>query len=104
MEENEAQEPSKIAPMVVYTGRSNERILSRRDISGQPGDSTLDVMKWAPGAGISWEHFVDWAGSPERAHEVLRLHRHEFELVGDLDPELASATEDEEFDVGGSVK
>lgn len=84
---------------VRYKGTSNARVLNRSDLSGLPEDDDSE-LKWEPGAEIAWEHWVDMAGSEDRAREVLARHAHEFELVGPG----AEALAEEEFNIGGVVE
>lgn len=83
----EAEEPVE-APLsdtvlcVRYTDTSNFRILSRRDLSGDPAASQYDVLTWTPASEIAWETWLEFAGSEEQARAVLERHSHEFKLVG----------------------
>lgn len=91
---------------VRYTGTSNWRYLTRSDLAGTPstGDETGDQLAWSPQSEVDFGFWLEYAGSRERALEVLRQHAHEFELVGPGAEEFAADVEDEEFSIGGSVE
>jgi len=90
---------------VRYTEGSDYRILSERDLSGDPDKSAEDQLVWAGrNAELPWEDWEAFAGSRERALEVLKAHAHEFVLVGPGAEEVLDAEAGvEEFAVGGSV-
>jgi hypothetical protein len=96
----EGEEPQPQPLRVRYTGTANHRILSRQDLSGQSGEEP-STLQWSPGAEISWERWVELAGSDERARMVLGQHAHEFELVGDGADEFELGVV--EYSVGGVV-
>ena len=88
---------------VRYRERSDFRILSARDLSGDPALSDEPALTWAGnGAEVPWDEWERYAGSRERALSVLRAHAHEFELVGPGADELEPQA-DEEFAIGGTV-
>lgn len=89
---------------VVYKGTADTRVLSRRDLSGNVEDSANDVLVWKPGAEIDFLSWLDYAGSEERALEVLQKHSHEFELIGPNAADWAESLEVEEFSIGGVVE
>lgn len=66
---------------VKYTGDSHFRILSVSDLRGEKTDED-GALVWTPGQETPLSLFVMFAGSDERAREVLRKHSHEFSIVG----------------------
>lgn len=99
-------EPARLSDTVLcvrYNGKSDWRTLTRRDLSGDPGESTTDTLNWTPDSEMDWALWLGYAGSRERAMEVLQAHSHEFELVGPGANELSSEFEEEEFEIGGLV-
>lgn len=92
---------------VRYNETAHYRVISQRDLSGDPNGSTEDELVW-PGQNseLPWDDWEAFAGTRERALEVLKAHRHEFSLVGpgadELQGELDGAGE-EEFAIGGVV-
>lgn len=103
-------EPTEIRPLsetelcVRYKGTSNARILSERDLSGDPEKSDLPRLVWSAGGEISYKSWQEYAGSKERALECLALWAFEFELVGPGAAELSASVEGEEdFAIGGLV-
>lgn len=101
----EAGEDPAEALRVRYTGTSNERKITRSEMSGQAATDTASAS-WTPGSDVAWSWFLELAGSEERAREVLRLHSHEFVIVGPGSEEfwLESGGGEEEFSIGGVVK
>lgn len=91
---------------VRYKEFSNFRVLSERDLSGEPNASETDTLTWAGhGAEVSWEDWETFCGSPERAREMLRNSAYEFELVGPGAEDVFGAEDGEEdFAIGGSVE
>lgn len=86
---------------VRYNGRSDQRILTQ-DVT-TPAWGVI----WTPDSEVPYDFFQQLAGSRERASEILRAHRHEFELVGPGAEEFWSQEnggEVEEFSVGGLVE
>lgn len=98
MGDEEAQQPLSATVLCVrYTGTSNIRVLSRKDLLGDTNapldEATNDQLVWTPGSEIAYSFWLAYAGSEERAQEVLSKHAHEFELVG---PAGVQAIEGEE--------
>lgn len=106
-ESDEAVRPlSETALCVRYKEFSNFRILSERDLSGNPEASEEATLSWAGhGAEVSWEDWETFCGGAERANEMLRNSAHEFELVGPGAEDFLGAEDgEEEFAIGGSAE
>lgn len=91
---------------VRYKEFSNFRILSERDLSGNPEASEEATLTWAGhGAEVSWEDWELFCGGAERANEMIRKSAHEFELVGPGAEDFLGEEGggEEEFAIGGSV-
>jgi hypothetical protein len=91
-------EPEEVA-RVRYVGSSNQRILTRADLSGV-ASADLVELGWSHGSEVPWAWWVELAGSEERARDVLRMQAHEFQLFG---MELPEPEAKEEFTIGGAV-
>lgn len=85
---------------VKYTGDSHQRIISLRDLRGEATEED-GALVWTPGQETPYELFLMFAGSQERAIEVLTKHEHEFKLVGPGAENFFA--EVEEFEIGGEV-
>lgn len=100
------EQPKPLSATVLcvrYKGSADLRTLTRADLSGDR-TSTNEGISWKPNGEIAWEHWLDLAGSRERAIEILTQLSHEFELVGPGADELASSFELEEFSIGESAE
>lgn len=96
------EEPEEVLA-VKYFGRSDQRILTRHDLSGERNTPNWGIV-WTPDSKVSFDFFMELAGTRERASEVLRAHAHEFKLVGPGAEEFWEDLEgSEEFSVGGQV-
>lgn len=82
---------------VVYNGTADKRILTRRDLSGDPEATTMDILAWVPGSEIDFASWREFAGSDERALEMLQKQQHEFALLGPGAADFAASLEEEEF-------
>lgn len=83
---------------VKYTGDSHFRILSVSDLRGEKTDED-GALVWTPGQETPYELFLMFAGSHERAVEVLSKHSHEFSIVGPGAEDYYASLEVEEFSI-----
>lgn len=85
MTDEEVQEERPLSETelcVKYTDTANMRLMNRWALSGVlEGDPGEDLV-WTPGSEVPYSKWLDYAGSEERAQEVLSQHSHEFVLVG----------------------
>lgn len=87
-----------------YTGRSDQRALSRNGLIGNNNEPDWGIY-WTPGSEVPFAAFLCLAGSMQVCKDVLRAHKHEFEVVGPGAEDLWSEEgEEEEFSVGGQVQ
>lgn len=80
-----AEDPDATQELRVrYNGTSDQRILMEADVSGKATTSPQTGVVMTPGSELPMAQFMAMAGDDEaRAKTVLRLHSHEFEVVGD---------------------
>lgn len=101
-----AEEPLSATELCVrYTGTSHFRSFSRKDF-GTEGDPN-DQLVWTPGSEHPYELFLSYAGSHQRAAEVLEKCEHEFKLVGPGSENFYAALGiegEEEFSIEGMVE
>lgn len=102
--EDEVRPLSATVLCVRYKGSADTRALTRRDLSGNIAAPDSAPLQWIPGSEVEWAFWLEYAGSRERALEVLAAMEHEFELVGPGADDFASALEVEEFSIGGVVE
>ena len=88
---------------VRYTGTADQRVLTRRDLSGNTADISASAFVFRPGDEVPWAEWLDLAGDKDRARSVLFAHMHEFQLVGPGSEEVTDSPDNEEFDIGGAV-
>lgn len=99
MTDEEAPRPlSETQLCVRYRGNSNFRILTLSDLRGEEVTDDAEELVWTPGSEIAWATWLDYAGSDDRAHEVLKANADDFDLVGPGAHEI----EVEEFSIEAS--
>lgn len=85
MVEEEVELPLHETTLCVrYTGTSDVRRLSHQDLLGPHADTPgRDAgLEWTSGSDVPYALWEMFAGSRERAMEVLQKHAYEFQLVG----------------------
>lgn len=75
-------EPELTELSLRYTGTSDSRVMTQKDLSGVAAEEPLPDLVWHRGGVVPFSTWEKMAGSPARAREVLMNQAHEFELVG----------------------
>jgi hypothetical protein len=109
MEPEETVDDTPLSETVLcvrFTGHEDFRIMRRSDLSQDfAADNASDELRWTPNSELPYSEWLDYAGTEERALEVLKQNAHEFQLVGPgAEDVLGGADGEEEFEIGGPVE